>query len=412
MNIPTLLRILLMTTLQSSLDAQPLSDVARELFKSYPQFQHTEIRSRRFNQSDLFRWLEPFRERGIFEISPVGQSGEGRMISLLTVGRGPTKVLLWSQMHGDEPTATMALLDIFNFFAQAPDNAVAKKIRENLTLLVIPMLNPDGAERFQRRTAQLIDMNRDARVLGTHEAIALKTVRDTHQPQFGFNLHDQDPRYTVGNSKKVSAVALLAPAFDESRSDNVVRLRAKEVAATLARTLNQFVEGHVSKYDDTFEPRAFGDNVQKWGTSTVLIESGGWPGDRDKMFIRKLNYVGLLTALYAVAGGEYQSSDIKAYDDLPLNTKNLYDLIIRKAQLKWSDTAPAISVDVGVNFDEQRDPVSGNIILSAKVVDVGDLSVFGAFEEIDLNNAPLDAKLIGIEKAIPMEYIQSLKKMK
>jgi hypothetical protein len=31
------------------------------------------------------------------------------------VGNGKKKVLLWTQMHGDEPTATMASFDMFNF---------------------------------------------------------------------------------------------------------------------------------------------------------------------------------------------------------------------------------------------------------------------------------------------------------
>ena len=30
------------------------------------------------------------------------------------MGTGPRRILLWSQMHGDEPTATLALLDILN----------------------------------------------------------------------------------------------------------------------------------------------------------------------------------------------------------------------------------------------------------------------------------------------------------
>ena len=33
----------------------------------------------------------------------------------LSLESGEVHVLLWSQMHGDESTATMALFDIFNF---------------------------------------------------------------------------------------------------------------------------------------------------------------------------------------------------------------------------------------------------------------------------------------------------------
>src|SRR5262245_18097826 len=44
----------------------------------------------------------------------VGESLEHRSIDLITVGTGPFRVLLWSQMHGDEPTATAALFDVFD----------------------------------------------------------------------------------------------------------------------------------------------------------------------------------------------------------------------------------------------------------------------------------------------------------
>ena len=47
----------------------------------------------------------------------IGQSVEGRSINHVWFGDGPMHVLLWSQMHGDEPTATSALLDILHMIA-------------------------------------------------------------------------------------------------------------------------------------------------------------------------------------------------------------------------------------------------------------------------------------------------------
>jgi hypothetical protein len=325
---------------------------------------------------------------------------------MLTLGKGDVKVLLWSQMHGDEPTATMALLDMLNFLALEPEHRASRAILGSVTLLIIPMLNPDGAERFQRRTAQSIDMNRDALTLGTPEARILKDTREAYKPQFGFNLHDQDPRYTVGTSKNVSAIALLAPAFDETRGDNAVRLGAKKVASVFASVVNNFVPGHVSKYDDTFEERAFGDNVQKWGTSTVLVESGGWPGDRDKMFLRKLNYVGLLTSLYAIATGSYQEAELGAYEQLPFGTKFLYDVILRNAKLKAQDGVPAIAADIGINLDEEYDAGSHRVVLVGKVMDIGDLHVFGAFQEVDLHGALVHGTEVKVDQRLSMERIQ------
>jgi len=392
----------------SSAEAQQRSVVAGELFETYATYRMTEIVSRRFTQTDMLRWLESFRSMNLFTTIPLGQSAEGRTISLLRLGTGSVKVLLWSQMHGDEPTATTALLDMLNFLARARDHVVSRTILDALSLLIIPMVNPDGAERFQRRTAQSIDMNRDALTLGTPEAHILKETWDTYQPHFGFNLHDQDPRYTVGNSKNVCAIALLAPAFDESRGDNDIRVAAKKVASAFASVMQEFIPGHVSKYDDTFEPRAFGDNVQKWGTSTVLVESGGWPGDREKMFLRKLNYVGLLASLHAIATGTYRQANLVAYEGLPFNTKYLYDVILRNAQLKANDQVPAVRVDIGISMDEELNMESGNVELVGKIVDIGDLSIFGAFQEVDVRGALLSGCEIKIDQRISAERVHAL----
>ena len=95
----------------------------------------------------------------------LGTSVEGRAIHHLTVGRGAKAVLLWSQMHGDEPTATSALFDLCQWLVTHRQEPVVARLLDSLTLHIVPMLNPDGAERFQRRNAQGIDINRDALLL-------------------------------------------------------------------------------------------------------------------------------------------------------------------------------------------------------------------------------------------------------
>jgi hypothetical protein len=317
--------------------------------------------------------------------------------------------MLWSQMHGDEPTATMALVDIFNFFTKHPGHIISKTIKEKLTLLVIPMLNPDGAERFTRRTAQLVDLNRDALALETPEARILKELCMKYQPEYGFNLHDQDTHLTVGTTKKITAVALLAPSIDESRTDNPGRVRAKKVASTFAQTLNLFIPGHLAKWDDTFEPRAFGDNIQKWGTSTVLVESGGWKGDPNKFFIRKLNCIALLTTLYAIAAGESTNADTEVYEQIPFNMKLGCDYIIRNAVLQANTQTAPIRVDVGINFETRRSDSTGSLEYTATIVEVGDLSNFTALnEDVDAHEAKLDTNRITLDHPFPASEVPLL----
>ncbi len=382
--------------------------LAKELFQSYESFKLKEIHSRRFTQAELYGWFERFEGEHLFTKNIVGTSGEGRPILLFGIGTGLTKVMLWSQMHGDEPTATMALADMASFFAQHRDHIVTKTIREKLALLLIPMLNPDGASRFTRRTAQLIDVNRDALALTTPEARALTEARNKYTPEFGFNLHDQDPHLSAGTSKEVTAIALLAPAVDEARSDTAVRLRAKRVASFFAEVMHLFIPERVAKWDDTYEPRAFGDAIQKSGTSTVLVESGGWPGDPDKFFLRKLNCIGLLTTLYAIATEKYLEAELSYYEQLPFNTKLGCDFIIRNARLRTNGSAAPISVDVGLNFEERTDVATGRVDRIAKIVELGDLQRYAALEEKDAGGAELDANRIKLEVPFPASEVHSL----
>ncbi len=385
-----------------------LAMLAKELFQSYDSFKVQEIRSRRFTQAELYEWIDRFEGERLFTKTMLGKSGEGRRILLYSIGTGLTKVMLWSQMHGDEPTATMALADMVGFFSHFRDHVITRTIQEKLTLLIIPMLNPDGAERFTRRTAQCIDINRDALALESPEARILTESRNRYKPEFGFNLHDQDPHLAVGTTRQITAIALLAPAVDESRADTAVRLRAKRVASQFAELVNPFVAGRIARWDDTFEPRAFGDTIQKSGTSTVLVESGGWQGDPDKFFLRKLNCIGLLTTLYAIAAEKYLEADLSLYEQLPFNTKLGCDYIIRNARYQTDSRVAPIRVDVGVNFEERIDPSTGRIDRFAKIVELGDLQTYTALEEMNASGAQLDASRMKMDIAFPAAEVQLL----
>jgi murein tripeptide amidase MpaA len=159
----------------------------------------------------------------LFRVEKIGESLEGRSINHVTAGTGPFGVLLWSQMHGDEPTATSALFDLFEFLHRHRGEPAVARILSRLTVHVVPMLNPDGAERFQRRNLQSIDINRDALRLQTAEGQVLKALRDRVQPKLGFNLHNQSWRTSVGDPPMPASISLLSVAYDKPRTENAGR---------------------------------------------------------------------------------------------------------------------------------------------------------------------------------------------
>jgi hypothetical protein len=337
---------------------------------------------------------------GLVALEEVGRSVEDRPIWHLSIGRGPMPVLLWSQMHGDEPSATPALFDLLDTLVAHKGTPRVSRLLDRLTLHVVPMLNPDGAERYQRRNAQGIDINRDALRLQTPEGRALKAVRDRTKAAIGFNLHNQNWRTSVGRTPpRPATISLLAVAFDEARTEDTGRLLTKKTSAVIRDALEQLIPGQIGRYDDEFEVRAFGDNVTKWGTPVVLIEAGPAAGADPDRQLTRLNFVALLTALDALASGKVHEASTARYESLPENEDRLFHTLIRNATLiPGTGVAPFVG-DVGIVGQRVVRTIDGErrIGLAARVEDVGDLRVFGALEVIDAEGrvlAPLfDASL-------------------
>ncbi|QEC53535.1 zinc carboxypeptidase [Anseongella ginsenosidimutans] len=348
------------------------------LEQAYTTFREESLSERRFKHQNIEPLIRKRMEGSSFRVEELGKSVEQRAIYQLTYGKGPVKVMLWSQMHGDESTATMALFDLFNFLEGRNDDfdTLRSLLAENTTLFFIPMLNPDGAEAFKRRNAYGFDINRDAARTASPEARILKQARDNVIPDFGFNLHDQSIYYNVKGTPKPATISVLAPAFDEEVNMNEVRKSAMKVIVGMNELLQQYIPGGVGKYDDSFYPTAFGDNFQKWGTSTILIESGGYNDDPEKQFIRKLNFMVILKALTDIATGAYQDYGETRYFDIPDNDNQLTDLLIRHLQVQRDSAAylTDISIKQG-NSSVTRD--------ASFIEDLGDLSVLYGYEELD-----------------------------
>lgn len=347
----------------------------------YSQYKEPALQHRRFKHHDIDSLLQVHRNKGIISIAPIGKSFEGRAIYEAVFGKGDKKVMLWSQMHGDEPTATMALFDLFNFLEGKDDghDPIRNLLSEKLNIHFIPMLNPDGAERYTRRTAQGIDMNRDARAGHTVEGALLRARAKEIAPQYGFNLHDQNIYYNVPGTKNPVSISLLAPAFNEPREINPVRENAMKIAAGMNDILQQYIPDAVAKYDDTYTPRGFGDNFQSWDASTVLIESGGMKGDPEKQEIRKLNFIIILNALVQIAEGSYTQFDKQQYEDIPFNASQLHDIVVRNIQLGSDSTA--FKTDLAIRRNETT--IGRDYFVRGKVEDIGDLKESYGYDEID-----------------------------
>lgn len=354
------------------------------LYQNYHHYHIPALSRMQIKRSDIEPYLDALLHHPAFEVSKVGESVEGRDINLVKAGTGSRSVMLWSQMHGDESTATRAMMEIFRFFTTHDAlDAWKSKLLSGLTLYFIPMLNPDGAEAHVRRNSLGIDLNRDALRLVSPEAKILKDTRDKYKPDFGFNLHDQSKYYNVHRTAKTASISFLAPAYNDEKEINECRRNAMLTIVGINNALQQYIPGRLGRYDDAFEPRAFGDNIQKWGTSTILVESGGLPGDPEKSELVRLNFVAILHALDMLASGHFATYDHAAYFDIPENDRKLVDQLIRNATLHKD--GHDYLMDIGLMLQD------GDQNATAIIDDMGDLSTYYGYEEIDASGMQIMA---------------------
>lgn len=351
---------------------------------------------------DVQNYLEKLKTLGL-KVEEVGRSYANREIYQVEWGTGKLKVFMWSQMHGDEPTATSALMDMLSFLQNNRKKLKwVENLEKSITIHAVPMLNPDGAELFQRRNLQSIDINRDAVELSTPEGRLLKKLRDEWSPDIGFNLHNQGSLTPVGKTPKQATISFLAVSGNLQGKTSAGHERNKRICSLMIGALNQFIKGNIGRYDDEYNPRAFGDRISEWGSPVILIETGALHG-KDEMFLIKLNFIAYLTALQSLVDGSEKLADPKVYENLPFNGDGgLYNVIFRNANvINSSQSTDSFVADVAANAERRRSGEETPMF----VREVGDLSIFKGLDEYDVKDYYLVAKSNLVRIGTPVHFL-------
>ncbi|NNL07619.1 MAG: peptidase M14, partial [Croceitalea sp.] len=222
----------------------------------------------------------------------------------------------------------------------------------------------------------------------------LKGIRDSLDAAFGFNLHDQSTYYNAERTPKPATISYLATAYNYEKDINEVRANAMKVIVFMNNIIQKYAPGQVGRYNDDFEPRAFGDNIAKWGTSLILIESGGYANDIEKQEIRKLNYVSILSALYTIAKENYKQIPIEEYEKIPRNDRNLFDLKIEN--VTYEHNGQDFILDLGIQRQEVDKEGHNDFYYKSNIVDQGDLSTYYGYETFDAEGYTLRAPKVAI----------------
>lgn len=358
------------------------SEYLKSLFDSYKE---TQLKNRYIHNEHILPLLENFNDN--FEVKQIGCSVFGKPIYTIKIGNGSKKILMWSQMHGNESTTTKAIFDICNVFIGNSTETI-QQILDTCTLQIIPILNPDGAESYTRHNANDIDLNRDAKNLSQPESLVLRDLFNSFKPDFCFNLHGQRTIFGVGKTENPATISFLAPAQDEACTITETRKKAMEVISKVNELLQAQIPNKIGIYDDSFNANCVGDTFQALNCPTILFEAGHYKNDYQREITRFYMFEAILSSINYISKNIISGSLYNLYLTIPENNKSYLDIIIRQAIVKFNNTNTV--TDIGIQYVESLK--NNEIEFVPKVDKIGDLSHLFAHKNIIANNKELTIK--------------------
>ncbi len=166
-----------------------------------PEFK-TPLEQNKFEELTSYRDVFAFvveldRRSEWITMDTLGVSVEGRGIPYMKISNGnfgedrlnKLVMLLFAQQHGNEPSGKEAVLVLARDFALGRHD----DLLEHLDILLVPQVNPDGAEHHERRNADNVDLNRSHLILNAPETIALRDLFYEWEPYVTVDIHEYQP---------------------------------------------------------------------------------------------------------------------------------------------------------------------------------------------------------------------------
>ncbi len=344
-----------------------------DLEQLFSQYKEQSIEGRYITLDKIYPILEKLNTNN--QLGIIGKSVLDLPIYKFQIGTGKIKILLWSQMHGNESTTTKALFDFLNLLSG--DSELAKTLLKAFTFYAIPMLNPDGAKLYTRANANEVDLNRDSQDLTQPESKVLREAFECFKPDFCFNLHDQRTIFGVASTGKPATLSFLAPAYNDEREVNETRLKAINLIAGINDVLQSYIPGQVGRFDDGFNINCIGDTFQFLGVPTVLFEAGHFQNDYWREETRKYVFMALVSSFEILSENDIVDSRFDNYLSIPQNKVVFYDFLYKNIKINYD------GIEIITNFAAQykEELIDGQICFNAYVVHISELeNYYGHFE--------------------------------
>lgn len=373
----------------------------QNIMSSYNHFKNQNLQGRYFNydkvESEIKKLTNP-----VFEIQQLGLSVQNRPIYKISFGSGDFKILIWSQMHGNESTSTKAIFDLLNLIEDSEFTKL--NFLKQVSVHIIPVLNPDGLEYYTRVNANEVDLNRDAFACSQPESKILRNCVESIQPDFCFNMHGQRTIFSAGFAPKPATLSFLSPSINEERAVTSVRKKVMQLVVGINEELQVHIPQQIGRYDDAFNINCTGDYYQSNQVPVILFESGHYKDDYQREKVREFTFYALIKGIEILATNQLNQFNYKSYFEIPQNQKLYFDVIVRNVNINGK------IISFGILYEEQLE--NGQIKFVPKVSEVGDLTNFFGHVEIDAKKDLIYYKDTIVDKIPDIQSIFEIDKIK
>jgi hypothetical protein len=295
--------------------------------------------------------------KGLVELEIIGDTNEGRNIYLAKIGDpGNDSVMIITQQHGNEAMTTETALKLIKFLSTG--NNEAMEILDYLYVLIVPRVNPDGAEMYwrynvdpdapARNTSEGFytdytagigwDINRyhwvtdwtESTLYQNHpveypenpvpEAVAVINAFNNYQPLWIADFHHQGT-YVTDEGESVTS-SILWPR-NKNVAPDVVDL-SKQLCVVIFDHMQQFGYSTVTLYPGGTYAGIGRNGYGLAGAGSILVELKGGIGQKQSGMIIKHAYEQMMSILQATADGSLYSVDPDRSDEIPTDRNYYY----------------------------------------------------------------------------------------
>lgn len=275
------------------------------------------------------------------ELEVIGQSMKGRdlfLVKYISNPENPT-ILFLTQQHGNEQLTTEGTLE----FIKHLGTGKTKGVLDNVNVLIVPMLNPDGAmgdvdfelddyiasgdRHLTRYNAAGEDLNRDHvnKVFPETQALHNNVLR-TYDIDYMIDLHHQGAN-RERDGELVSG-SILYPTTENA--DPEVVHKSKQLGAVVFDEIDPTGWGHLGKYNGGSAETISRNGISvEYGISTLLFEMRGMSdhsnesailGQKSNGYLIKQTVNTLDASVKAISDGSINNKDVSFWDTLPTQT--------------------------------------------------------------------------------------------